>query len=230
MNAELFPSHDPKRNPFFHETFTMYSRPTAFGPSCAGRPSGSNAASGAFEYAAYDSFEGYNSAFTPPYQNGEAWVDLIFRPSASVAYDLERILAETKAVSWRFDPGYRVDPAAHLSASAKITFANLSSSALIVSGSSITLASTDGYTLTYTAHSGSTAGDSGSTGIRFNFIEHQSVGADATFAMTQLSSAINSNSGHNFAGSNSKFVINKNTTDKVLQLTQSVPDDRDWET
>ena len=52
-----------------------------------------------------DSFSGYNPAFTPPYTNGEAWVDLIFRPSASVAYDLERILAETQTYCWRFDTG-----------------------------------------------------------------------------------------------------------------------------
>jgi hypothetical protein len=114
----VFPvPQDPKRNPYFQETFTMYSRPTAFGPSCAGRPSGSRATSGAFEYASFDSFEGYNPAFTPPYTNGEAWVDLIFRPSASVNYDLERILAETKTVSWRFDAGYRVLPPTALTAS-----------------------------------------------------------------------------------------------------------------
>ncbi len=224
LSDSIFPvPQDPKRNPDFHETFTMYSRPTAFGPSCAGRPTGSDATSGAFEYAALDSFEGYNPAFTPPYTNGEAWVDLIFRPSASVTYDLERILAETKTVSWRFDPGYRVDPVLQASASAKLTFTNLSSSALIVSGAAFTLTSTDGYTLTYVAHSGSTAGDSGSSGIRFNFIQHASAGADASYALTELSSAINSNAGHNFAGNNTKFIINKNTTDKVLQLTQSVP-------
>lgn len=113
---------DPKMNPDFRETFTMYSRPSAFGPPVAGRPTGSWAtrniiASGStnepkhgvytasFEKAAFDSFSGFNPAFTPPYTNGEAWVDLIFRPSSSIAYDLERILAETTAVCWRFDSG-----------------------------------------------------------------------------------------------------------------------------
>ena len=106
---------DPQYNPEFKETFTMYSRPTAFGPSCAGRPTGSNAMSGAFLFAAKDSFSGYNPAFTPPYYDGEAWADLIFRPhvidklsqktSNAEIYDLNRILNETEVVCWRFDPG-----------------------------------------------------------------------------------------------------------------------------
>jgi len=97
---------DPQRSTVFKETFTMYSRPTAFGPSCAGRPTGSIAASNLWNRAARDSFNGHNPAFTPPYQNGEAWVDLVFRPSASIPYDLERVLAETKTYYWRFDAGF----------------------------------------------------------------------------------------------------------------------------
>ena len=111
---------DPSRYPDFKETFTLYSRPTAFGPPCAGRPTGVAAnrtnLSGAFRYA-LDSFEGYNPAFTPPYTNGEAWVDLIFRPSSSVTYDLERILSEVKTVSWRFDAGQKIAGRATPSAS-----------------------------------------------------------------------------------------------------------------
>ena len=130
MHSEFPIPQDPKRNPDFKETFTMYSRPSAFGPPVAGRPTGSFStkniiASGSenepqhgfytasFEKTAMDSFSGYNPAFTPPYTNGEAWVDLIFRPSASVAYDLERILAETQTYCWRFDTG----PVAELSGS-----------------------------------------------------------------------------------------------------------------
>ena len=124
LQAEFPLPQDPKMNPDFKETFTMYSRPTAFGPPVAGRPTGSystkeitvsgstagdDAVTGqytaSFEKSAMDSFNGYNPAFTPPYTNGESWVDLIFRPSASVAYDLERILAETQTYCWRFDTG-----------------------------------------------------------------------------------------------------------------------------
>jgi hypothetical protein len=102
----------------------MYSRPSAFGPPVAGRPTGSHSTreitygvsghslngkyTASFEKAAFDSFEGINPAFTPPYTNGEAWVDLIFRPSASISYDLERILAETQTVCWRFDSGPKI--------------------------------------------------------------------------------------------------------------------------
>ena len=106
---------DPMHNPLFKETFTMYSRPTAFGPPCAGRPTGSNAAVMPFLSASKDSFSGFNPAFTPPYYDGEAWADLIFRPhvlnrdvndnATAEIYDLNRILNETKVVCWRFDPG-----------------------------------------------------------------------------------------------------------------------------
>lgn len=114
---------DPVNSPSFKETFTMYSRPTAFGPPIEGifgldapntiSPSNrlspytsSFYTSGAFQVM--DSRTGFNWAYTPPYYNGEAWVDLIFRPSGSVTYDLEKIMAETKAVCWRVDPGPRV--------------------------------------------------------------------------------------------------------------------------
>ena len=91
---------DPRFNPSFRETFTMYSRPTAFGPPICGRPSGSNdeAEPAAFSSASLDSFSGFNPAFTPPYYNGEAWCDVIFRPSASVEYTLRDIMAESQTV------------------------------------------------------------------------------------------------------------------------------------
>ena len=98
---------DPRQNPDFKETFTMYSRPSAFGPPCSGRPSrvGAVTSSAVMASSPVDSMSGFNWSFTPPYTNGEAWVDFIFRPSASVDYDLEKILAETKTVHWRCDPG-----------------------------------------------------------------------------------------------------------------------------
>ena len=137
---------DPAHNPSFKETFTMYSRPSAFGPPCAGRPSGSLATSGAFEYAAKDSFEGFNSAFTPPYTNGEAWIDLIFRPTASVDYDLERILSEVETRSWRFDPGYSV-PVSDAAATATFTFGDAEFND--TNNASITLVDTAGTSKTY---------------------------------------------------------------------------------
>ena len=93
----------------FKETFTMYSRASAFGPDMSGRPTGSVTAghypsTGHFA-GTIDSINGFNPAFTPPYSNGEAWCDIIFRPSASVDYTLEQIMAECKQVYWRFDAG-----------------------------------------------------------------------------------------------------------------------------
>ena len=53
-----------------------------------------------------DSLMGYNWAYTPPYYDGEAWVDLVFRPVENKAYDLPSILSEIKTQEWRIDPGY----------------------------------------------------------------------------------------------------------------------------
>jgi len=110
---------DPTQNPNFKRNFTMYSRTTAFGPPVLGRnyfeldhsfgvaneTKMNNFAVSASNFGAKDSLNGFNWSFTPPYYDGEAWVDFIFTPSASVNYDLNRILAETKIISRRFDPG-----------------------------------------------------------------------------------------------------------------------------
>tara|TARA_R110002072_G_scaffold232556_1_gene390016 strand:- start:10581 stop:19382 length:8802 start_codon:yes stop_codon:yes gene_type:complete len=94
---------DPAHNPDFQETFTMYSRPTAFGPSVTGRQTGSHDT--AFLSGTLDSLEGFNWAYTPPYYHGESWVDFVFRPDSSKTYTLEDILSETNTVYWRVDPG-----------------------------------------------------------------------------------------------------------------------------
>ena len=115
---------DPQYNPSFKRDFVMYSRTTAYGPPFAGRvpltaatafywsdgsrpvqPYGYVSAS---MYGTKDCFNGYNWAYTPPHQHGEAWVDFVFRPSGSTDYDVERILSELEIVRWRYDPGPRV--------------------------------------------------------------------------------------------------------------------------
>lgn len=93
---------DPKDNPRFKETFTMYSRPTAFGPAVWGR----DGASISENSGALDSLVGYNWSFTPPYYHGESWADLIFYPDHTKSYTLEQILAEIKVRYWRADKGY----------------------------------------------------------------------------------------------------------------------------
>jgi len=95
----------------FAESFTLYSRPTAFGPEVSGRPDGAAAITGTVTSTnPIDSKAGMNPAFTPPYYDGEAWVDLIFRPTSGVSYDLQKILSEIDTVSWRFDPGVSATP------------------------------------------------------------------------------------------------------------------------
>ena len=100
---------DPQWNPNYRETFTMFSRTTAFGPPVSGRPPGDGVALRAVTTSSIngfmDSFNGFNWAFTPPYYHGESWADLIFRPISGKKYALEDIIAETKTVYWRVDPG-----------------------------------------------------------------------------------------------------------------------------
>lgn len=90
---------DPKNNSSLHETFTMYSRTTAFGPAITGRDSMDE------NSGSLDSLSGYNWSFTPPYYHGEAWTDMIFYPDHTKTYTLEQILSEIKVVHWRVDPG-----------------------------------------------------------------------------------------------------------------------------
>ncbi len=95
---------DPAHNSDFQETFTMYSRPTAFGPAVSGRWTGAGYQN-AFEFGTLDSLEGFNWTHTPPYYHGESWVDFIFRPESGRTYTLEDILAEVETVYWRVDAG-----------------------------------------------------------------------------------------------------------------------------
>ena len=102
---------DPKSQVGLHETFTMYSRPTAFGPAVFGRTSGKGDGS-RFEYTvsasvsgALDSFEGCNWAYTPPYYHGESWADIIFEPNRTGAYTVEEFFNEARTIMWRVDAG-----------------------------------------------------------------------------------------------------------------------------
>jgi len=97
----------PRQNLNFRRNHTMYSRPTAFGPAVSGQPTGALGIQSALISASspVDSMYGFNWAYTPPYYDGEAWLDFVFYPTASVSYDLERILSEMKTEFWRCDPG-----------------------------------------------------------------------------------------------------------------------------
>ena len=100
---------DPRNAADYHESFTMYSRPTAFGPPMAGLAGGALCLSGALytTNTIYDSFSGHNPAYTPPYYDGEAWCDLIFRPTPGVSYNMARIVSELTSSYLRFDAGFQ---------------------------------------------------------------------------------------------------------------------------
>jgi len=105
--SEFSLPQDPRLNQEFKETFTMYSRPTAFGPPCTGRPSGSLANHVDVRGCRpLDCFDGFNWAFTPPYYHGEAWVDFVFWPIKGKKYtSIDMVLSELSMSYWRVDPG-----------------------------------------------------------------------------------------------------------------------------
>ena len=113
------------------ESFTMYSRPSAFGPPISGRIlTEMSSAVSASAYGIKDSLDGYNWSFTPPYYHGEAWMDLVFRPTKP-EYTLEEILEEIETQCWRVDPGPEVAIADNINPLNEITimgWINMSSS------------------------------------------------------------------------------------------------------
>jgi len=73
------------------ENFSMYSRPTAFGPSTK-----------LTSLASKDSRGGVNWPFTPPYYHGEGWVDLYFSPKTTGKTSLSEILSNITSSNYRF--------------------------------------------------------------------------------------------------------------------------------
>ena len=104
-SSQMDTANKPTENDVVRESFTMYSRPTAFGPPVSGRIlDDADAACSASMSGSKDSLDGYNWSFTPPYYHGESWIDLIFRPDKSV-YTLEEVFGEIETQCWRVDPG-----------------------------------------------------------------------------------------------------------------------------
>jgi hypothetical protein len=82
------------------ENFTMYSRPSAFGPPVAARR---YVDTGSFPDAIEpDSLFGFNFGFTPPYYDGEAWTDILFTAD-SKTHTLDDIFGSGSVVNWRVD-------------------------------------------------------------------------------------------------------------------------------
>ncbi len=92
-----------------HETITMYSRPSAFGPPLASGLSFDSsymvpsAVPVSNQTIAADSLSGYYTSYTPPYYDGESWADIMFTPTESRSYDLAEIIAQSSVRYWRID-------------------------------------------------------------------------------------------------------------------------------
>ena len=100
--VEFVPPQDMFCRNAMKETFTMYSRPSAFGPPMAcGFNSNFNGpyhiGGLTWNYPRLDGLNGFNFAYSPPYYHGEAWCDLIFKASETKKYTLSEILNEAKA-------------------------------------------------------------------------------------------------------------------------------------
>ena len=79
------------------ETFTMYSRPSAFGPDIWGSGSGDWTTEGVTTtFDGCDSFQGFNFCYTPPYYHGDAWCDLILEATASGKMPVSDIVNKVK--------------------------------------------------------------------------------------------------------------------------------------
>jgi len=105
---------DPKFSSDYRETFTMYSRPSAFGPPMSGRRTSiSTTYSGSLylSKSVSDSLNGFNWAYTPPYYDGEAWMDIILRTPASttglVQLTIDEIQSKSSYIYRRVDPGIK---------------------------------------------------------------------------------------------------------------------------
>ena len=100
----------PQLNPYAEvETITMYSQPNAFGPPCAGgvavefKGVGSTGENNNTTYMMYDSTNGYNAPFTPPYYDGEAWAIYTFTPQREGKHTLDEILQNTEVEFLRYE-------------------------------------------------------------------------------------------------------------------------------
>ena len=106
----FIPSNDDAQQTDLHETMTMYSRPSAFGPPVAGSnvffptgsdPSVADSLNGNSPWIKRqqnaDSLFGRNPSFTPPYYDGECWLDIIYRPPAvGITLKLKSSISYTK--------------------------------------------------------------------------------------------------------------------------------------
>ena len=106
----------PQYSTSSNENFTMYSRPSAFGPPSKMSSSVTLAGAKAYNYSAsnnvYDLEEdhllgnrsdlGENYPFTPPYYHGQAWADIKFTPTADGPYSVKQIINSASVTYYRY--------------------------------------------------------------------------------------------------------------------------------
>ena len=99
------------------ETFTMYSRPSAFGPPVAGTdflgfrdteglgPISVVTANYHYNTKLYpsDSLMGINPSFTPPYYGRSSWVDIVYKAEKTGVVTLDEILSKADTNYWAID-------------------------------------------------------------------------------------------------------------------------------
>jgi hypothetical protein len=93
--TKVIPPQDNYARVGVKENFTMYSRPSSFGPAVWGT-SHSGTIWGSYETSPMGDQNGNNYCYTPPYYYGEAWCDVIFECTASKKYTLDEILSEVQ--------------------------------------------------------------------------------------------------------------------------------------
>jgi hypothetical protein len=101
----------PQYSSASNENFTMYSRPTAFGP-----PSLISSSMPFLTYSyglgyVFGDNDGYignrphlgeNYPFTPPYYHGQAWADITFTPVTDGSYSVKEIIAQASTSYYRY--------------------------------------------------------------------------------------------------------------------------------
>ena len=87
----------PQYGDSVNENFTMYSRPSAFGP-----PSQAAVSAGFLNTTGSDSEKGENFPFTPPYYYGEAWADIKFTATETKKYSIDEIIRGSEVEYYRF--------------------------------------------------------------------------------------------------------------------------------
>ena len=95
FSSSYGPFIPPQDSGSARESITMYSRPSAFGPPCAGQLTTNNF---------LDSRSGYNFPFTPPYYHGQAWADIEFTPTTTKKYTVNEIIAASTVKYYRVEP------------------------------------------------------------------------------------------------------------------------------